>query len=185
MMTSDQNGCLLFLLLISEIMKIPQSLFLVCFALILAASLFLREEFTVLILSVLVPLVLGLAAIAFLAWSDRLSLKTIALTLIGFGGLIAMGVNHLPLKVAFWACEPHFDSLAEELLAGKTVEFPRQVGPFFILEGGIRESSGDPYLRTGKDEYEFDGFARNPTGEGFNLWSITPLGSHWSYLSED
>lgn len=102
----------------------------------------------------------------------------------GVAGLVAaMGMANLPLRIVFFAFQGEFDRLAGELAAGKPVRFPASIGPFELIAGGVRDQT--PYFIDSGNANEINGFVNHPEGHGFNIWSVTPLGRDWAYVSED
>lgn len=97
--------------------------------------------------------------------------------------IVALGWTNLPLRVVFFAFHREFDRLAGELAASKPVDFPRSVGPFGLVGGGVRNKT--VYFISSGNPNEINGFVNHPEGYGFNLWSMTGLGKGWSYVSED
>lgn len=144
-------------------------------------SILIRESLLVVLISVLLVLIATLGLMMVLAQQRKLSERAGLLVLGGAGLLIAAAVMNLPLCWAFRLYESKFESLAAELKAGKKLSFPQRVGPFTIIGGQLRLGTGDPYLITGGEE----GFVRNPTADGFNLWSMTQVSDTWSYVKED
>lgn len=157
---------------------------LVWLVLICAISIGVSDElFVPAIALILTPVYFGLGWL----WLIKGDLKKIRLWILLIGVLLGLGLalTHAPLRVAFVYSEPEFDSLAERLMNQEDVDFPLWVGPFRVVDGGIREGAQVPYLMTSGDVHEINGFVRHPTGYGFNIWSMISLGGNWSYVRED
>lgn len=99
--------------------------------------------------------------------------------------LLTLGLINAPLKVVFSCYEPRFDVINEQLQSGERPVFSIWIGPFRIVDGGIRDGTNAPYLMTSGHLYEINGFVRDPKGLNFNLWSITTVGDAWAYIQED
>ena len=165
-------------------MRIPIIILVLALVAIISASLLIRDSFLVGVVTVLIMIpTLGISIYA--TCRKSLQLGKLSLVFLGLLPLAFLGLTNTPLKVAFTLLEPKFDELGQQMARGDAPAFPRWVGPFRIEDGGIRKSSGDPYLMTGGHRYEISGFVRNPKGEGFNLWSLVTLGDQWSYIVED
>ena len=78
-----------------------------------------------------------------------------------------------------------FDRVASQIEAGIPPATPFWIGPFKIKMAGRRGDSGTPYLSSNQEDWEIDGFVKDPLGRGFNLWSCITLDNEWSYIAED
>ena len=94
-------------------------------------------------------------------------------------------MTNAPLRVTFAFLEPRFEAVADSIARGDKPDYPIQIGPFRVIDGGIRDGSDAPYLMTSGQPYEINAFVRDPEGRFFNIWSITKLGAQWSYVEED
>jgi hypothetical protein len=97
-----------------------------------------------------------------------------------------------PLRVAFLAARPGLESLADQVAAGKAVNFPQQVGLFRIEGSAFKPPSGNIGLMIDPNPAGSTGFVRTrpvprPVGRdpiiGSNLY--VELGWGWSYREED
>lgn len=151
---------------------------------IAAISLVIRDVFFVRALSLLalaVLIVLGIVC------TRRAINRQAARTTLQGGALVLAGLafTNAPLRLAFAAFESRFEAISDELLRGDRPTFPFWIGPFRVIDGGIRDGSGAPYLMTSGQPHEINGFVRDPKGTCFNLWSITPVSDGWAYIEED
>lgn len=105
--------------------------------------------------------------------------------LVGVLVLAGLAFTNVPLRLTFAIYESRFEAVGNQLQRGERPDFPIWIGPFRLVDGGIRNSSGVPYLMTSGDPYEINGFVRGPKGTHFNLWSITPVSGTWAYTEED
>ena len=87
-----------------------------------------------------------------------------------------------PFRLAFRLYEPQFDAHAAKLANGETLTYPFRIGPFKIVDGGMR---GDPYLVSSKNNGNPHVFVNNADGAGWNIWWVTRLSSKWSFMEED
>jgi len=99
--------------------------------------------------------------------------------------LAGMAFTNVPLRLAFAFFESRFEAVGDQLVRGEQPDFPTWIGPFRIIDGGVRDGSGAPYLITSGQPYEINGFVRDPKGTYFNLWSITSVSEGWAYIEED
>jgi hypothetical protein len=161
------------------------SIILCCGLFVVAAiSLVVRDVFFVRALSLLalsVLIVLGIVC------TRRAVNRQAAQTTLLGGALVLAGLafTNAPLRLTFAAFESRFEATSDELLRGDRPAFPFWIGPFRVIDGGIRDGSGAPYLMTSGQPYEINGFVRDPKGTNFNLWSITPVSDGWAYIEED
>ena len=89
-----------------------------------------------------------------------------------------------PLKLAFRLYESKFDALATRLADGETLQYPQRIGPFPIIDGGLRGDT--PYLVTRENFGNPHRFINNPDAAGWgNIWSVTRLSNNWSLMEED
>ena len=109
--------------------------------------------------------------------------RIILFSAIGALGLI--GMTNAPLKMMFALLKPRFEANADTIDRGDTPNYPIQIGSFKVIGGDIRDGSNAPYLMTSGQPYEINAFVRDSEGRFFNIWSITKLGSQWSYVEED
>jgi len=161
------------------------TIILCCGLLIVAAiSLLVRDAFFVRALSLLALVVLTVLGVA---CTRRSANRQAARTTLLVGTLVLAGLafTNAPLQLIFAVYESHFEAVSDKLLGGERPNFPLRIGPFRVIDGGIRDGSGAPYLMTSGHPYEINGFVRDPKGTYFNLWSITPLSDGWAYIEED
>lgn len=147
-------------------------------------SLVVRDVFFVRALSLLV--LAGLSVIGFLC-SQRSDHRQVARATISGGMLVLAGLafTNTPLRLTFAVFESRFESIGDQLVRGEHPDFPTWIGPFRVIDGGVRDGSGAPYLMTSGHSDEINGFVRDPQGSYFNLWSITPVSEDWAYIEED
>jgi hypothetical protein len=105
--------------------------------------------------------------------------------LVGTLVLAGLAFTNSPLRLTFSFFESRFEAVSDELLRGERPRFPLWIGPFRVIDGGIRDGSGAPYLMTSGHPYEINVFVRDPKGTCFNLWSITHVSDRWAYIEED
>ena len=100
------------------------------------------------------------------------------------GTLLAAAIicTAAPFRLAFRLYEPTFDAYAARLANGETLQYPFRIGPFKIIDGGLRN---DPYLVSSDNTGNPHVFVNNPDGAGWNIWWLTHLSSKWSFMEED
>ena len=165
-------------------MRIPTII--LCFGLLIVAviSLVVRDLFFVRALSLIALAIL--TAIGIIC-TQRAGQRQVSQMTIIFGALVLAGAafTNAPLRLAFAIFESRFEAVGDQLVKGEQPKFPTWIGPFRIIDGGVREGSGAPYLMTSGQPYEINGFVRDPEGTYFNLWSITSVSEGWAYIEED
>lgn len=149
-----------------------------------AISLVVCDVFFVRALSLLALVVLTLLGIV--STRRAINRQEVRATLL-VGALILTGLafTNAPFQWIFATYESQFEAVSDKLVAGERLNFPFWIGPFKVIDGGIRDGSGVPYLMTSGHPYEINGFVRDPKGTYFNLWSITPVSDRWAYIQED
>lgn len=165
-------------------MRIP-TIILCCGLIIVAAiSIVVRDVFFVRALSLLALVVLTMLGIAL---TRRTVTRQAARATLLVGTLVLAGLafTNAPLRLIFATYESRFEAVSDKLLRGERPNFPLWIGPFKVIDGGIRDGSGTPYLMTSGHPHEINGFVRDPKGTYFNLWSITPVSDGWAYIEED
>lgn len=169
-----------------KILRSPVLMLSIAFFAVIGISLWVRDGFFVGALSVLVTAVAGCASLfALLAKNGPLQKPGIACAVVATVFIAAIGASNAPLKIAFTVLEPSFDAYAKQLASGDRLSFPFWIGPFRVIDGGVRSGSGAPYLMTSGHSGEIDGFVQDSAAAYFNVWSITPLGVRWAYVQED
>ena len=165
-------------------MRIP--IIILCCGLLIVAviSLVVRDVFFVRALSLIALTILTAIGIV-CTW--RAGQRQASRMTIIFGALVLAGVafTNAPLRLAFAFFESRFEAVGDQLVRGEQPDFPTWIGPFRIVDGGVRNGSGAPYLMTSGQPYEINGFVRDPKGIYFNLWSITSVSEGWAYIEED
>ena len=165
-------------------MRIP-TIILCCGLFIVAAiSLVVRDVFFVRALSLLALVVFTVLGIVCTRRSANQQAARTTL-LVGTLALAGLAFTNAPLRLIFAVYEARFEAVSDKLLGGERPSFPLWIGPFKVIDGGIRDGSGAPYLMTSGQPYEINGFVRDPKGTYFNLWSITPVSDGWAYIEED
>ena len=165
-------------------MRIPTII--LCFGLLVVAviSLMIRDAFFVRALSLIALAVL--TALGIVCTQRAAQRQAARMTMIvGAFILAGLGFTNAPLRVTFAVFESGFEAVSHKLLRNERPDFPFWIGPFKVIDGGIRDGSGAPYLMTSGQPYEINGFVRDPKGTYFNLWSITPVSDSWAYIEED
>ena len=149
-----------------------------------AISLVVSDVFFVRVLSLLALVVLTLLGIV--STRRTVNRQAVRATLL-VGTLILAGLafTNIPLRFIFATYESQFEAVSDKLVAGERLNFPFWIGPFKVIDGGVRDGSGAPYLMTSGHPYEINGFVRDPKGTYFNLWTITPVSDGWAYIEED
>lgn len=167
-------------------LRSPVLMLSLAFFAVIGISLWVRDSFFVGVLSVLVATGAGyLSLFALLARRKPLPKLGLACAVAVTVIIVAIGASNAPLKVAFAVLEPRFDACAKQLANGECLSFPFWIGPFRVIDGGVRSGSGAPYLMTSGDSGEIDGFVQDTSAAYFNVWSMTQLGLRWAYVQED
>lgn len=137
---------------------------------------------------VLTLILLGLIVCVGFYWLGRInntSRRAYFALFIGTLILAYVGFANVPLKVIFHIHEHRFEALSEKLIRGEELHYPIQIGPFKVIDGGVRDGSEAPYLMTSGHQSEINGFVRDSKGKCFNLWTITRVSKNWAYIEED
>jgi hypothetical protein len=163
-------------------MKAPLLILLTALAVVSAASIFIRETLFVSAIGIGAAILAAFAASDRLVQAQRLNCRTSLAVVAGALLISSVSVSNLPLTLTFRAYEARFNALARDLEQGARVEFPRRIGPFLLRSGD--KASGTTFLVTTARNSRLGGFARDPAGRGFDLWSISRLGADWAYISE-
>ncbi len=166
-------------------MRIPIIVLSIGLAAVTAISVVIRESFLVGAASLIGLVAIGGAGVHSVRRNGGVQKKQLSAILVGMLILAGLGLTNAPLRATFSIFEPGFDSMGRQLVGGAPPDFPTWIGPFRVVDGGVREGSGAPYLMTSGHPFEINGFVRDPKGKYFNLWSITPLGGSWAYIEED
>jgi hypothetical protein len=167
-------------------LRSPLIFLVVAFLAVIGVSLWVRDAVFVAFWSVLIVLVAGCVCFCGLVGHpDPLAKVGAVLAVFMLVLTTTIGVTNFPLRVAFAMLEPEFNARARQLAHGEALQYPFWIGPFRVIDGGVRKGSGAPYLMTSGDGGEIDGFVKDPTGAYFNLWSLTSLGDRWAYIQED
>ena len=165
-------------------MRIPTIIFCCGLLIVIVLSLMVRNVLFVRALSLIALILLTVLGLV-CTW--KASQRQASRMTIIFGSLVLAGVafTNAPLRLAFAFFESRFEAVGDQLIRGEQPNFPTWIGPFRIIGGGIRNGSGAPYLVTSGQQYEINGFVRDPKGTYFNLWSLTPVNESWAYIEED
>ena len=149
-------------------------------------SLILRVDFFVRVISLFCLFSMGMLGLTLTRKMDQRK-KAWTILLVGSVAWFGLALANAPLRMVFAWYQPEFEASARALLRGDRMDFPMYIGPFRLVDGGIRDRGGEviPYLMTSGWESEINGFAREPQGKYFNLWAITPLDKNWAYIEED
>lgn len=147
-------------------------------------SLVVRDVFFVLALSLVALAILTAIGLACTKNTDQPHASRVMIILVNLV-LVGVAYTNAPLRLAFTFLESRFEAVGDQLARGEQPDFPTWIGPFRIIDGGVRDESGAPYLMTSGQLHEINGFVRDPRGTYFNLWSITPVSEGWAYIEED
>ena len=157
--------------------KMRITTFILCCSLLVVASISLvvRDEFFVRALSLLV---LGVLTVLGTVCIRRAVDRRVARTTLLAGELVLAGLafTNVPLRLCFSFYESRFEAISNELLRGERPKFPLWIGPFRVIDGGIRTGSGTPYLMTSGHPYEINGFVRDPKGTCFLKAHVSTFG---------
>ncbi|NER78633.1 MAG: hypothetical protein F6K42_03465 [Leptolyngbya sp. SIO1D8] len=106
--------------------------------------------------------------------------------------VISIILFNWPLRVAYAFSRPAFDQVAEQAMAGETIETPRRIGWFRIerIDASGCPANGMDYevlcLWTNVHPHGNTGFVQaSPDNLHFNLWSHFRLDETWQFISED
>ena len=165
-------------------MRIPTIILCCGLLIVVVISLVVRDVIFVRFFSLIALAILTAIGIAY---TRRAGQRKASRMMIICGALVLAGVaiSNAPLRLAFAIFESRFEAVGDQLVRGEQLDFPAWIGPFRIIDGGVRDGSGAPYLMTSGQPYEINGFVRDPKGAYFNLWSITPVSEGWAYIEED
>ena len=99
-----------------------------------------------------------------------------------------------PLRLAFWGAEPALGRLADQVVAGRPIGYPRRVGPFRIVGSRVDAASGAVGLLIDPDPSGPTALVRNPSPRPGPFGCYRPirgdvidvrLGDGWCYHVED
>jgi hypothetical protein len=115
-------------------------------------------------------------------------LSTILLTLMP---LATVGTQW-PLRLAFLATRPAFERVANQIAAGRSVSFPRWVGPFLLAHSAVDPVSGNVGLSIDQNLVGRSAFVRVGRGDPHDRTGPFPwdnlcvdLGWGWEYRADD
>jgi hypothetical protein len=118
------------------------------------------------------------------AWRARVYVATLA-------GLPLLTVwTFWPLRLAFLVSRPEMNRVADEVAAGRTIAWPRHVGPFVLVDSMIAAGNGNVGLITDPNPSGSAGFVRvRSRRQGGGPFSASGMGvdldEHWEYRQED